>query len=148
MLFFLSGLHFHGIFNKIILRCSTLVVHIYILVVAMDNAATLTCALCTFTMYRITSVNRVLSSQGGDGASSELCVIQLILHLNLNAARLQQILQGTYMYILYSWCKYFFYKQYIDMKLLCRCEPLLLLCHPFPFVWLSQILTQLHPSHI
>lgn len=43
---------------------------------------------------RVTSVNRALSSQGGDGASSELCVIQLILHLNLNAARLQQILQG------------------------------------------------------
>ena len=43
---------------------------------------------------RVTSVNRVLSSQSTDMASSELCVIQLIPHLNLNAARLQQILQG------------------------------------------------------
>ena len=58
-----------------------------------------TCVYIYFVMCRVTSVNRVLSSQGGDAASSELCVIQLILHLNLNAARLQQILQGTiYMY--------------------------------------------------
>lgn len=45
---------------------------------------------------RVTSVNRVLSSQTGDSTSSEFCVIQLIPHLNLNAARLQQILQGDY----------------------------------------------------
>ena len=41
----------------------------------------------------MTSVNRVLT-QSGDTSSSEFCVIQLIPHLNLNAARLQQILQG------------------------------------------------------
>ena len=51
---------------------------------------------CPTYIHRVTSVNRVLSSQGGDAASSELCVIQLILHLNLNAARLQQILQGIH----------------------------------------------------
>ena len=49
----------------------------------------------TVFLCRVTSVNRVLGSQGGDAASSELRVIQLILHLNLNAARLQQILQGS-----------------------------------------------------
>ena len=41
---------------------------------------------------RVTSVNRVLAQT--DTSSSEFCVIQLIAHLNLNAARLQQILQG------------------------------------------------------
>ena len=60
------------------------------------------CKLPYCMLFRVSSVNRVLSSQCGDGASSELCVIQLIPHLNLNAARLQQILQGIiymYMYI-------------------------------------------------
>ena len=63
-------------------------VHVHMYVRVFKNT------LCIY-VVRVTSVNRVLS-QGGDGASSELCVIQLILHLNLNAARLQQILQGTH----------------------------------------------------
>ena len=48
---------------------------------------------------RVTSVNRI--SFGSTDSSSvgvytgEQCVIQLIPHLNLNAPRLQQILQGT-----------------------------------------------------
>lgn len=64
---------------------------------------------CIF--HRVTSVNRALSSQGSDGASSQLCVIQLISHLNLNAARLQQILQGIY--ILH--CTVYMYIQYLYM---------------------------------
>lgn len=67
VLYQLSGLHFYGIFNKIILR--------------------------------VTSVNRIsfgsTDSSGGSAGvyTGEQCVIQLIPHLNLNAPRLQQILQ-------------------------------------------------------
>ena len=71
-----------------------------------------------YVMCRVTSVNRALSSQSGDVASSELCVIQLILNLNLNAARLQQILQGIYstyihVYVHIHTCTYCtFYREY------------------------------------
>jgi len=61
VLYHLSGLHFHGIFNKIILR--------------------------------VTSVNRV-STLGNEPTSGDhQSVMELIPYLNLNAARLQQILQ-------------------------------------------------------
>ena len=44
----------------------------------------------------VTSVNRISfgSVESSTSSTSEACVIQLIPHLNLNAARLQQILQG------------------------------------------------------
>jgi neurofibromin 1 len=61
VLYRLSGLHFHGIFNSIILR--------------------------------VTSVNRISLSDSSSTYNGEQCVIQLIPHLNLNAPRLQQILQ-------------------------------------------------------
>ena len=46
---------------------------------------------------RVTSVNRVTLQSGASSDNSstdQFCVIGLIQHLNLNAARLQQILQG------------------------------------------------------
>ena len=57
-----------------------------------------------FSLFRVTSVNRLSfgvgdSSTSGSNYNSEQCVIQLIPHLNLNAARLQQILQGMYVYM-------------------------------------------------
>lgn len=64
--------------------------------------------LCT--CLRVTSVNRInLAGVGGGDTSTgvggaysaEQCVIQLIPHLNLNAPRLQQILQGIYLNIEY-----------------------------------------------
>lgn len=64
-------------------------------------------SLCSVT--RVTSVNRIQlgggvdAGSGGVGGSTssgyngEQCVIQLIPHLNLDASRLQQILQGLYL---------------------------------------------------
>ena len=59
----------------------------------------------------MTSVNRLpFGSDGGSGSggggssgggyNGEQCVIQLIPHLNLNASRLQQILQGNSPYFI------------------------------------------------
>ena len=58
-----------------------------IIIVSSCEAYTTIIVIC-----RVTSVNRVLAQT--DTSSSEFCVIQLISHINLNAARLQQILQG------------------------------------------------------
>ena len=55
-------------------------------------------------LYRVTSVNRIssLGESSSGSYSAEQCVVQLIPHLNLNAPRLQQILQGMGLR-LYKW---------------------------------------------
>ena len=106
VLYHLSGLHFHGIFNKIILRYS-LSLSLSLSLSPPPLSLPLPPSILSLCLSRVTSWNRVTpltgSSQSGSSSSGapteapetdDLHVIGLIPHLNLDAARLQQILQG------------------------------------------------------